>query len=33
MKVNLPVSDREYEIGENAILMSTTDTSGRITYS
>ena len=32
MKINLPVTDNEYIIKENRLLVSTTDTKGRITH-
>ena len=32
MRSNLPVSQREYQFPADATLMSTTDTTGRITY-
>lgn len=32
MRVNLPVSNTEYPIGEDTLILSTTDTKGRITY-
>ena len=32
MRENLPVTQREYELPDNATLMSTTDPHGRITY-
>ena len=32
MRVNTPVTQREYEFPDNATLMSTTDTQSRITY-
>ena len=32
MKENFPVTQREYELAENDILVSTTDLQGRITH-
>ncbi|MDP1557908.1 MAG: methyl-accepting chemotaxis protein [Nitrosomonas sp.] len=32
MRVNLPVSNIEYPIGDDTLIVSTTDTKGRITY-
>lgn len=32
MRVNLPVSNTEFPIGEDTLILSTTDTKGRITY-
>lgn len=32
MRVNLPVSNTEYPIGDDTLILSTTDTKGRITY-
>jgi aerotaxis receptor len=32
MRTNLPVTQREYEVGDEATLMSTTDTQSHITY-
>ncbi|MBP8286213.1 MAG: chemotaxis protein, partial [Rhodoferax sp.] len=32
MKVNLPVTQREHELPDDAILVSTTDLSGHITH-
>ena len=32
MRVNLPVSNIEYPIGEDTLILSTTDTKGRLTY-
>ncbi len=32
MRVNLPVSNREYPIDDDTLILSTTDTKGRITY-
>lgn len=32
MRVNLPVSNTEYPIGDDTLIVSTTDTKGRITY-
>lgn len=32
MRVNLPVSNMEYPIGDDTLILSTTDTKGRITY-
>ncbi len=32
MRVNLPVSNTEYPIGDNTLILSTTDTKGRITH-
>ena len=32
MRVNLPITDIEYPIDEDTLIVSTTDTKGRITY-
>lgn len=32
MRVNLPVSNTEYLIGDDTLILSTTDTKGRLTY-
>lgn len=32
VRVNLPVTNTEYPIGDNTLILSTTDTKGRITY-
>lgn len=32
VRVNLPVSNTEYPIGDNTLILSTTDTKGRITH-
>jgi len=32
MRVNLPVSNTEYPVGDDTLILSTTDTKGRITY-
>ncbi|MEQ1720877.1 MAG: methyl-accepting chemotaxis protein [Nitrosomonas sp.] len=32
MRVNLPVSNTEYPIGDDTLILSTTDTKGRITF-
>ena len=32
MRINLPVSDIEYPIGDDTLILSTTDTKGRLTY-
>lgn len=32
MRLNLPVSNTEYPIGDDTLILSTTDTKGRITY-
>jgi aerotaxis receptor len=32
MRVNLPVSDNEYPISDDTLILSTTDTKGRITF-
>ena len=32
MRVNLPVTDNEYPIGDDTLIVSATDTKGRITY-
>lgn len=32
MRVNLPVSNTEYPIDDDTLILSTTDTKGRITY-
>lgn len=32
MRINLPVTNTEYPIEENTLILSTTDTKGRITY-
>jgi aerotaxis receptor len=32
MRVNLPVSNIEYPIGDDTLILSTTDTKGRLTY-
>ena len=32
MRVNLPVSNNEYPIDDSTLILSTTDTKGRITF-
>jgi aerotaxis receptor len=32
MRINLPVSSLEYPIGDDTLILSTTDVKGRITY-
>lgn len=32
MRINLPVTENEYSINDDALILSTTDTKGRITY-
>jgi aerotaxis receptor len=32
MRVNLPVSNTEYPIGDDTLILSTTDTKGRVTF-
>ena len=32
MRVNLPITNTEYPIDEDTLIVSTTDTKGRITY-
>ena len=32
MRVNLPVSETEYPISDDTLILSTTDTKGRITF-
>ena len=32
MRVNLPVSNTEYPIGDDTLILSTTDTKGRLTF-
>lgn len=32
MRVNLPVTDVEYQLAEDTLILSTTDAKGRITF-